>query len=198
MSILLRNGNKVIGGPAGNPLEDAPDGILAARAADGDVVAFEVLVTRHGPLMRVYAVRVLGNDADADDVVQDVFIQAWAQLDRLNDVDAVRAWLMRMVGNRSIERIRRRKDHVDIDDWDAPTPSGDSPDHVVEIQAQMSALAAAVDKLPETQRQCWILREVGDVPYAGIAEQLDIPVSTVRGLLARARRAIIHEMEAWR
>ena len=188
----------MIGGRPSGPLDDSPDGILAARAADGDVVAFEVLVYRHGALMRAYAVKVLGSDADADDVVQDVFFQAWEQLDRLTDVDAVRSWLMRMVSNRSIERIRRRKDHVNVDDWDAPSAVHDSPDRVVEARLRMGALAKAVDALPASQRECWVLREMGGVPYSEIAEQLDIPISTVRGQLARARRTIIKEMEAWR
>lgn len=188
----------MIGGSSGSPLGDAPDGILASRAADGDVDAFEVLVNRHGALMRVYATKVLGSDADADDVLQDVFIQAWDQLDRLTDPDAVRSWLMRMVSNRSIERIRRRKDHLNVDDWDAPSVARDSPERIVEVRLQMSALARAVDNLPEMQRQCWVLREVGGVAYSEIAEQLDVPISTVRGQLARARRAIIQEMEAWR
>jgi RNA polymerase sigma-70 factor (ECF subfamily) len=183
---------------AGNTLHDAPDGILASRAADGDVSAFEVLVHRHGPMMRVYATKVLGRDAEADDVLQDVFVQAWAQLDRLDDPSSVRPWLMRMVGNRAIERIRTRKDHVDIDDWDAPTAPDQSPERVVTMRMQMSALATVVDALPEMQRQCWTLREVGHVAYADIADQLGVPVSTVRGQLARARRSIIQGMEAWR
>jgi len=183
---------------AENPLNDAPDGILAARAADGDTRAFEALMNRHGSLMRVYAAKILGSSAEADDVVQDVFIQAWGQLDRLTDPSAVRSWLMRMVSNRSIERIRRRKDTVSVDDWDAPLASNETPERIVEIRLQMGALAAAVAGLPAGQRQCWVLRELGGVSYADIADELGVPVSTVRGQLARARRSIIQEMEEWR
>jgi RNA polymerase sigma-70 factor (ECF subfamily) len=188
---------------AASPLNEAADAILVARATDGDVSAFEVLVLRHGPLMRVLASRVLGTgsvgtDAEADDVVQDVFIQSWSQLDRLHDPSAVRPWLMRMVSNRAIERIRKRKDNVNIDDWDAPVAASQSPEHIVEVRMQMSALGAAVEALPEMQRQVWVLKEIGGVPYADIAEQLGVPLSTVRGQLARARRTILHGMEDWR
>ena len=62
------------------PLGDAADAILAARAADGDLRAFEVLVRRHGPLMRAYATRILGSNSDSDDVVQETFITAWERL----------------------------------------------------------------------------------------------------------------------
>lgn len=179
-------------------LADAADGLLATRAADGDVAAFEVLVRRHGPLMRSYAIKVLGSDAEADDVLQDVFIQAWRQLDNLRDPSAVRPWLMRMVGNRSVERIRARKDFVSVEHWEPTIPAGGSPEDLAELSEQMRALSKAVHELPEVQRQCWALREIGGVPYAEIAEQLRLPVSTVRGQLARARRTIIQKMEAWR
>jgi RNA polymerase sigma-70 factor (ECF subfamily) len=185
---------------AASPLNEAADAILVARATDGDVAAFEVLVVRHSPLMRVLASRVLGSDTEADDVVQDVFIQSWSQLDRLNDPSAVRAWLMRMVSNRAIERIRKRKDNVTLDDWDGSVAASGSrsPEHIVEVRMQLSALGAAVDALPAMQRQVWILKEIGGVPYADIAEQLGVPLSTVRGQLARARRTILHGMEDWR
>ena len=52
--------------------------------------------------------------------------------------------------------------------------------------------------LPEDQRRCWTLRELAECSYGQIAEELDLPVSTVRGLLARARKTLLREMEEWR
>lgn len=179
-------------------LELLPDGILAERAADGDVDAFEVLVFRHGSLMRAYAVRVLGDQAEAEDVVQDVLIQAWSQLNRLNDPTAVRAWLMRMVSNRAIDRIRRRKEHSEIEDWNAPAPAHQSPERIVEARMQMTALSSVLNGLPTMQRECWMLKELGGLSYIEIAESLGIPASTVRGQLARARQTVLREMEVWR
>lgn len=179
-------------------LELLPDGILAERAADGDADAFEVLVFRHGSLMRAYAVRVLGDHAEAEDVVQDVLIQAWSQLNRLNDPTAVRPWLMRMVSNRAIDRIRRRKEHSEIEDWNAPAPAHQSPERVVEVRMQMTALSSVLDSLPTMQRECWMLKELGGLSYIEIAESLGIPASTVRGQLARARQTVLREMEVWR
>jgi len=180
------------------PLELLPDGILAERAADGDAAAFEVIVYRHGSLMRAYAVRVLGDHAEAEDVVQDVLIQAWGQLDRLNDPGAVRAWLMRMVSNRAIDRIRRRRDHREIEDWNAPAPANQSPERIVEVRMQMTALSSVLDGLPAMQRECWMLKELGGLSYLEIAESLGVPASTVRGQLARARQTVLREMEVWR
>lgn len=179
-------------------LSEAPDRILAERAADGDVVAFEALARRYGPRMRVYAMKLLGSDFESDDVVQEAFIHAWAQLDRLTDPGAVRPWLMRMVGNRAIERIRKRKKHLDVTERSAPAAPNQNPERIVEMRMQWEALSSAVQRLPQLQRLCWVLKEIGGISYAEIAEQLDEPVSTVRGQLARARHTLIQEMGAWR
>jgi RNA polymerase sigma-70 factor (ECF subfamily) len=103
-----------------------------------------------------------------------------------------------LVSNKAIERIRRRKDHRDVADWDAPGPSRDTPERQVEMRMQMGALAAALGRLSAEQRECWVLKEIGGMSYAEIAVQLDLPVSTVRGLLSRARRMLLTDMEEWR
>lgn len=59
-------------------------------------------------------------------------------------------------------------------------------------------VVAALDRLPETQRRAWTLRELGGLGYDEIAAELDLPVSTVRGALARARARLITELDGWR
>ena len=181
-----------------DPLLEAADATLAVRARDGDVHSYEVLARRHGPLMRVYAARLLGSDAESDDVVQDAFLTAWRRLVDLDEPARVRNWLMRIVSNKAIDRLRVRRDHDDVDSWDPPAPQHDGPERVVEARLQLDAMWAALDKLPLDQRRCWLLRETADYSYAEIAEALDLPVSTVRGKIARARAFLITEMEAWR
>ncbi|GAA0990354.1 RNA polymerase sigma-70 factor (ECF subfamily) [Subtercola frigoramans] len=180
------------------PLGDADDRTIVGRAADGDVRAFEVLVRRYGPLMRAYATRVLGNNDETDDVVQESFITAWQQLPNLNDGSVVKSWLMRIVSRKSIDRIRARKLHVDIDDHDQPAPAADAPAVVAESRSRQAALSEALSRLSPEQRQCWVLKELAGYSYDDIASELDVPVSTVRGLLARARKNVIREMEEWR
>ena len=182
----------------GLPLTEASDGVLAGRAADGDVRSFEVLVRRHGPLMRAYASRVLGSTSESDDIVQEAFITAWDQLPTVKDLNAVRSWLMRITSHKAIDRIRARRDHAPLEDWDVPAPASDTPHHRVEASSQWDMLSAALGRLNETQRQAWLLREMGGYTYDEIADELKIPPSTVRGLLARARRTLMEEMEEWR
>jgi RNA polymerase sigma-70 factor (ECF subfamily) len=66
------------------------------------------------------------------------------------------------------------------------------------VALQMDALSSALQRLPELQRRCWIMKEVGGSSYAEIAADLELPVSTVRGQLARARQTLVTEMEGWR
>ncbi|MFP7760820.1 RNA polymerase sigma factor [Marisediminicola sp. LYQ134] len=181
-----------------DPLVDAGDATLVARARDGDIDAFEVLARRHGPLMRAYAARLLAGDPEADDIVQDAFLTAWRRLGDLESPGQVRGWLMTIVSNKSMDRLRSRRDHDSIGAWTPTTSHAHGPERVVEARLQLDAVWLALDKLPTEQRQCWLLRETGGHSYAEIAEALGLSVSTVRGSIARARKFLLHEMEAWR
>jgi len=181
-----------------SPLESADDRIVAGRAADGDSTAFAVLVRRYSPMMRAYARRILPGTADVDDVVQDAFISAWAQLPTLEDPGQARSWLMRITGRKAIDRIRATRVHVDMSELDLPAPDRTTPPRRAEVRAEIAALSDALQQLPNGQRECWALRELGGYSYEEIADELGIPASTVRGLLARARQDIIVRMEMWR
>lgn len=183
---------------SGHALQEASDATLAGRAADGDTAAFEVLVRRHGPLMRAYATRMLGSTYESDDVVQETFVTAWRRLGELDEGAAVKSWLMRILSRRCIDRIRARHEYDDITEIDAAAPSAEGPEHLAEVRTARDALSRALDGLPELQRRCWVLREVGQYSYDEIASELRIPVSTVRGQLARGRRRLLEAMEDWR
>lgn len=183
-----------------DPLARAEDATLAVRAADGDVLAFEVLARRHGPLMRTYAEQVLGSNVESDDVVQESFLTGWRRLSDLESPARFRAWMMQIVTRQAIDRLRRRRHHDDLDRVEATTPtaSAQNPERIVEARLQLDAVWSALDRLPDDQRRCWLLRETAGYSYQEIADALDLPVSTVRGLLARARQFLLREMEAWR
>ena len=179
-------------------LAAADDHLVAGRAIDGDIAAFEVLVRRYSPMMRAYARRVMGSDADVDDIVQEAFVTAWQRFSELEDPAAVKSWLMRIVSRKAMDRVRSRRPQVDIDDIDHPTREDATPAHAVEARAGVEALNDALAQLPESQRQCWVMREIGGLTYEEMAAELGMPTTTVRGLLARARKHIIVRMEEWR
>lgn len=186
---------------SGPALEAADDRTIAGRAADGDVEAFAVLVRRYTPLLRAYARRILSGTASVDDIVQESFITAWQRLPELDDMGRVRGWLMRIVSRKSIDEVRARRPHLEVDGAEGlelPARAEDRPEQRAERRAELTALADALRELPDGQRETWVLREIGGCSYDEIAEQLGQPVSTVRGLLARARKHIIVRMEEWR
>jgi RNA polymerase sigma-70 factor (ECF subfamily) len=194
----------VTGSPAAqHQLDLVPDALLAGRAADGDTAAFEALARRHGPLMRATARRLTGSLADADDVVQDTLVQAWKQLDSLRDPAAVKGWLLRIVGSRSIDYLRKRRNHADLDDAENHVdqhtrPRHEDPEGNALSSSRVEALKAALAALPEEQRRCWVLKEFNDQSYEEIALTLNISPDSVRGRLARARITLARRMEEWR
>ncbi|GGJ38414.1 RNA polymerase sigma factor [Paenarthrobacter histidinolovorans] len=196
-------GSPAVSPTAQQPLDLVPDALLAGRAADGDTAAFEALARRHGPLMRATARRLTGTLADADDVVQESLMQAWKQLDQLRDPAAVKSWLLRIVGTRSIDHLRKRRNHLALDDLEnhVDAPSGQrtqDPESTAVNASRVDALKSALTLLPEEQRRCWVLKEFNDLSYEEIALTLNISPASVRGRLARARIALARTMEEWR
>lgn len=178
-------------------LSAAADEVIVGRAVQGDIAAFEVLVRRHGPLMRAYVSRIVGSLHEADDVVQETLYTAWRRLPELRDPKTVRAWLMRIASRQAFKHLRRRADVDPLPMLEVSTPVGSHPENVAIRNAQLQALASALDNLPEDLRQCWLLREIAELSYDDIATELGIPATTVRGKLARARSSIYAQMEGW-
>ena len=179
-------------------LDQVDERVIVGRAADGDARAFELIVRRHIGLMRAYARNILGSSDEVDDVVQESFIVAWQQLESLSDPAALKSWLMRIVGRRSIDRVRARHDHDDLSGHDEAAPIDLSPEGAVQAHSLEDAVQSALGRLPTAQRRCWVLKEIAGMRYREIAAELDLPESTVRGLIARARTRMATEMEAWR
>lgn len=175
----------------------ASDALLAQRSADGDTAAFAVLVRRHAPYLRAFAARLTGSSADADDAVQDALIVAWDQLSNLEDPAKVRSWLTSIVSRKATDRIRSRRPSSELDEERAAPETG-GPEERAIAASELGALSAVLARLPEGQRQCWLLKEVAGYSYEEIAERLGESTTVVRGRLARARATVIAEMEVWR
>jgi RNA polymerase sigma-70 factor (ECF subfamily) len=178
-------------------LRDSDDETLARRSADGDVRAFEILMRRYGPLISTYAFRIVGNTEDTDDVVQETFISAWRNLPDLENPAAIKGWLITVVSRQSLNRVKARREDDSIEDTEV-VDSKEGPQERASAASLNDALSIALSAMPEDQRRCWVLREVSGYGYSEIAKELNLPVSTVRGLLARSRKTLVHEMEAWR
>ena len=129
--------------------------------------------------------------------MQEALITAWDALSSLEDFSKVRAWLTSIVSRKSTDRIRRRKPSSELDEQRAEADHR-GPEARAIASSQLDALADVLAALPEGQRQCWVLKEVGGYSYDEIADELDITPAVVRGRLARARATVISEMEVWK
>ncbi len=142
------------------------------------------------------AYRMLGDQAEAEDVAQDAMLRLWKQATDWRAGEArVSTWLYRVVHNLCIDRIRKRRPQVPVED--APEPVDPDPsvlDRMAQTE-QSKAVAAAIAELPERQRQALILRHFEGMSNPAIGEALECSVEAVESLLARARRALAKKMQ---
>jgi RNA polymerase sigma factor (sigma-70 family) len=175
--------------PDGTSVDE--DAILLARFAAGDQGAARALTDLLLPGALRQAWRMLGDPAEAEDVAQDAMLRLWRQAADWRAGEArVSTWLYRVVHNLCIDRMRRRRPQVAVED--APEPVDPDPG-VLERMAQSEtgrAVAAAIGELPERQRQALVLRHFEGWSNPQIGEALDCSVEAVESLLARGRRQL--------
>jgi RNA polymerase sigma-70 factor (ECF subfamily) len=170
---------------------------LVVRAQEGDVRAFEVLARRHQGAMYRVAVRVTGDPGDAEDALQEALLDAWRHLDRFRGDASFSTWLYRIVTNRCVAVLRRRRPVPEADPG-THVAAPDSPERAAELDAELAALGRAVQDLPYEQRVCWVLRELEGMGYTEIAEITGAGEVAVRGRIYRARVRLAEVMRVWR
>jgi RNA polymerase sigma-70 factor (ECF subfamily) len=154
-------------------------------------VRFEQLITRHFDYVHsvLYAKGV--QDGDRDDVAQRVFLVVLRKLDGI-EIDAEKAFL-RGVAIREASHARRshkRRREVGNDDFDLQSTPSMSPDELVRRKQELMQVADAVDELDENLRAVFIMSEVQEIPLAAIAEELGLPLGTVKTRLRKARTVL--------
>jgi RNA polymerase sigma-70 factor, ECF subfamily len=171
--------------------EHSPDAALVARTLDGDERAFELLVRRYRRVALARALAVLSDPEDAEDVVQDAFIEAHDQLRTLRDPARVGPWLMTAVRNRALntERSRRRRRTVAIED-DLPLDAHQSTDRQLMREDMRRELLLALRRLSGVQREVVLLADLEGCAHAEIARLLGISVLMSRRHLSDARQRL--------
>lgn len=178
--------------------KDTPDGELAQRAAGGEEAAFAAIMQRHNQLMFRTARSILKSDTEAEDALQDAYLRAWRALAGFRADARLSTWLVRIVANEALGRLRRRRAPVipldaamNTIERETQPWHGDAADQLpdtVAMRAQLRALIEArIDRLPETFRAVFVLRAVQEMNVKEVAEALDIPEATVRTRFYRAR-----------
>lgn len=174
-------------------LAEAGDEVLLARYAAGDPAAARVLTARLVPRALGYAARLLGDGAEAEDVTQEAMLRLWRAAPGWRAGEAqVSTWLYRVVTNLCTDRMRARKRRpaAALDDAPEVTDGGTGAEAGMIEADRMAALQAALDALPDRQRQAVVLRHIEGLGNPEIAAVMDIGVEAVESLTARGKRAL--------
>jgi len=177
---------------------DASDLELAWRAASGDEMAFEAIMRRHNRLLFRTARAILKSDTDAEDVVQQAYLQAWQALGDFRADAKLSTWLVRIVVNEALGQLRRRQLKVvpleavmvSTAQMDASWQQDDmdrSPDRAAMRSELRRIMEARIDLLPDDFRRVFMLRGVEEMNVEEVSQILEIPEATVRTRFFRAR-----------
>ncbi|MES2337305.1 MAG: RNA polymerase sigma factor [Pseudomonadota bacterium] len=176
------------------------DGELAILSRDGDASAFAEIVRRYKqPLHRTVA-RLIGDEDEAVDIVQDAFIAAHAAIGRFDPDRPLRTWLTRIAVNKARDWRRRRIVRRFIS---AMLPDGaievadDVPaiDRAVADRAELIRVEAAIRRLPANLREVLVLRTIEGLTQAEVGEMLDVSEKAVETRLYRARSRLRDDLD---
>ena len=167
---------------------------VVGRVRAGETALFEVIMRRYNQRLFRVALSILGNDHEAEDVTQDAYVRSYMHLDQFEGRAKFSTWLTKIAVHEALARLRARQRTVEIDamsgaaddgmvlESKSPSPEQDVMTHTIKI-----VLESAIEKLPETYRTVFMMREVEGMSTAETAECLDLSEDSVKVRLHRAR-----------
>jgi len=175
------------------------DAELAARIADQDAVALSQVVSTQFPSVFAVARRMVGSDADAEDIAQDVFLTLWRKPPDLSEGKAtLSTWLYRVASNRSIDWLRRKRPGL-LEEAENEPEAGAGPEEFAAQGQVARSIDRALAALPERQRLALTLTYYQGLSNIEAAEIMESSVDALESLLARARRRLRSDLEDdWR
>jgi RNA polymerase sigma-70 factor, ECF subfamily len=184
-----------------------PEPELVGFARAGDRAAFRAIMTRCNQRLFRVARAVVRDEAEAEDVLQEAYLRAFAAIATFRGEAGIATWLTRIVLNEAHGRLRRRRITVDLDQVEAAQETAqvlnfpgmarsDDPEADAARAQIRRVLERAVDALPEPFRLVFILREVEDLSVEETASHLNLKVETVKTRLHRARRRLREALDA--
>lgn len=179
------------------------DEALVERAKAGDAAVFRLIMQRYNRRLYRVARGILGDDAEAEDVVQEAYLKAFENLSGFRGESALATWLTRIAINEALGRKRKRRPMVDLSNLDMLDEqgrarvlifpgvcSGSNPEADASRAEVRRLLERAVDGLPEAFRIVFVMREIEQMSVEETALQLQIIPETVKTRLHRARRML--------
>lgn len=186
-----------------------PDAVLMLRAKQGDHAAFEELVVRHQQGVINFIFRSVPDPAEAEDLAQNTFVQAWKARQRYQVSAKFTTWLFTIARNLTLNELRRRSRH-EHESIDSPAGGGEmaaarqfedresksAPEHLLRREIE-HRVAEAVADLPEAQRTAILLCQDEDVSYEEIAKVLGASLSATKSAIFRARETLKQRLKPY-
>jgi RNA polymerase sigma-70 factor (ECF subfamily) len=184
----------------GRPLDERE---LIASAKNGDTRAFEQLLRIHQGIAVRVAYLVVRDPTEAEDVTQDAFVKAYRSLDSFRSEAPFRPWLLKIVRNEAVNRMRstKRRERLALQTSNDPVSGDAAPSPETEVMSadERERLLALIEDLPERYRNVIVHRYLLDLSEKETSEVLGLPVGTVKSRTSRAierlRRSLAHEYE---
>jgi RNA polymerase sigma factor (sigma-70 family) len=176
-------------------LRFAADEKLVALIRRGRDDAFEVLVDRYRARLVAFCRNMLRSPEDAEDVFQEVLVNAYRAIRADDRPIAVKPWLYRIARNRCLNEMRKNS-AAGVESMDVFEAIGPTAGETVERREHLNEIVVDVKRLPEQQRAALLLREMEGLGYQAIADVLETTVPSVKSLLVRARVGLAEAAEA--
>lgn len=147
-----------------------------------------------------YAYSIIGNRFEAEDIVQEAMIKVWKKREKFETIDNKEAWVITIVRNLAIDKVRARKKKQtsDIDEYFHISDNAPSPDVRLEQRDAVKKVGEIMSTLPEMQREIITLRDIEGYTYQEIADIMGLKVDQVKVYLFRARKVLREKLVAMR
>ena len=172
------------------------DEAVVAQVLDGHAAMFEVLMRRHNERLYRAARAILKDRAEAEDVMQQAYVNAYANLGQFDRRASFSTWLTRIAVHEALARARKRGRYQSIDDQDGglhnvvPLPVTSNPEREAFAHEIRGIIERAVDELPDGQREVFMLRDVQGLSTSETADCLGVSEDVVKTRLSRSRAAL--------
>lgn len=175
-----------------------PDEAIVARVLGGDTPLFEVLMRRHNQRVFRAARAILRDDREAEDVLQDAYVKAYAHLGQFDRRAQFSTWLTKIAVHEAIARVRRQRRYEPLDavamETRMPTTPPPDPERQAFGRELGRLIESAVDTLGDGYREVFMLRQVEGLSTAETAEVLGVSEDVIKTRFSRARHALQQEL----
>ena len=175
----------------------ASDEVLIGRIAQGDRLAMQVLFARHHARVYRFVLRIVRNEAGAEDLISEVFLDVWRQADRFEGRSAVSTWLLAIARFKALSSMRRRPDEeLDEEAAGAIEDASDTPEVSLQKKDKSGLLRKCLEQLSREHREVIDLVYYHEKSIEEVAEIVGIPEATVKTRMFYARKKLSELLKA--